>query len=794
MRNLFYLLSILFAFPSLGSAQIKITGNVSDQDNRGLRDTRLTVTQATFMIDNIFTDEKGNFHFHVPSPGIYKIAFTCLNFNPHRIVLPISTDTIINVTLESKPIELSEVLINRKKPIIDRKADRMVINIDPKNNIDENIIEVLESVPGLRVSGNNISLGGRSGFQIMVNGHLLKMDKDDLINYLRSMRASSISKIEIIKNPPSSYESEGNSGLINIIIKKGTKGWNSSLTSSYKQSTYAEKSLSSSFNCNSGSVSIYAGLNYITGAIMPVQKTAISYPDTRWEETNNEKSHSKSFSPLIGISIPFNRYISSELQYSGNYNAPFTENNDRVKILHPTLNKTDSLINSTSTNSRTGNFTSLNWSGTFTPDSSKNHIIIGFDYVSHKADNNQRYFSEHLTESNLNTPSKTSFYQNINDQRTQNYAGRIDAELNYEKTSISFGGKISYTKTSSLMSGYNSPLTNASVANVKNIFDYTEKTQALYISASVKQSNKWSWKLGLRMEATQLDGLSSSLAMGNQQDYIKIFPTAYALYNINNANQISFAYGKRIGRPPFRWLDPFRWHNNTYSYIEGNVALQPSFTDNINITHTYKEKFTSEIYYNRSKNGFGYLTVLNDQSFIQQTKPLNYFDSHSLGISESYNTSITKRWRSYNGIELYYSEARSFVDITNRKQNAFNCSVSTTNSFDLDKEGIKQIRLNYWYNFAGNIGLNKNKAYQNLDVTVRFFLFKKKGSLSVTGTDIFKSRNLVQTSFINSIQKQFQNYEDYRSLRFSFSYYLGNRNLKVNKAKTGNDDEKDRIK
>lgn len=137
--------------------------------------------------------------------------------------------------------------------------------------------------------------------------------------------------------------------------------------------------------------------------------------------------------------------------------------------------------------------------------------------------------------------------------------------------------------------------------NISNYFRYRENNEALYVSGS-KKIGKWNLQAGLRMEATQTTGYSRELDNTHKNNYIKLFPTLYAMYSIADKTSISFNYSRRINRPSYESLNPFRTINNSNSYNEGNAFLQPAFTDNVELTFTYKN-LDSRVYFSSLKNG-----------------------------------------------------------------------------------------------------------------------------------------------------------------------------------------------
>ena len=207
-------------------------------------------------------------------------------------------------------------------------------------------------------------------------------------------------------------------------------------------------------------------------------------------------------------------------------------------------------------------------------------------------------------------------------------------------------------------------------------------------SVQKKLNEKWETQLGFRLENTQTEGVSKTLNQKNTNSYAKLFPTFYLTYTPNEKNSFSINYNKRINRPSYNRLNPFRWYSNPFSYTEGNPFLQPSFSNNLELNYTFNDNWSNSIYYSHTDNGFEQITIVDNTDNIQKTIAQNFFKTTIIGISESYTYNKLKWLSSTFSFDWNYSKSESLIPITNQNLNGSNAYFSTTNDFNLNKNNI----------------------------------------------------------------------------------------------------------
>jgi len=215
----FIIVFVLFNLNNVFGQSLK--GKIVTANNTPIEFVTVSLLKDTINLENTITDSNGVYRFTRLKIGHYKLSVSHINYENKETAFNMLNDTIINVMLFLKSKELKEIAVSGKKPLIQRKVDRIIFNVENSlTAIGSNALEAISKAPGVRVINNTISLVGKSKLAIMFNGRLSQLTGDDLINYLKSTSANDISTIEVITNPPAKYDAEGNSGLINIITKK----------------------------------------------------------------------------------------------------------------------------------------------------------------------------------------------------------------------------------------------------------------------------------------------------------------------------------------------------------------------------------------------------------------------------------------------------------------------------------------------------------------------------------------------------------------------------------------------
>ena len=691
-----------------------------------------------------------------------------------------------------KTIELKGVTIIAKKKLFERKIDRLVFNVE--NNISAtglDAYELLKITPNLRVNNDVITIPGKNKLAIMINDRLVQLSNEELINYLKTISSNDIKKIEVITTPPSKYDAEGNSGLINIVLKKiTTDNWKSTLRSSFGVATYTSYNNGVNFSFKKNKILLQSDINYNNGSWLKTNTNTYRYIDRKWIDNSETKENYNNLSSRLNFEYNLSKKITTGVQYFLNKSNLNVYDNS-ISLVNYFNNINQNFNISTEGETKPKNISqSINLYSVYQIDSLGKKISFDIDYFNFNNELKRNFYTNQIQ------LSSNSLYSAINsgDQDVNNFSIRADTELPLKFANLSFGGKISWIKTNNNVKLFNTT-TGIPVfePNQSDEFEYNENIQALYFSIN-KKIKKWETQLGIRFENTTTEGNSISLNQVNTNNYSKFFPTAYISFTPNDNYSFSLNYSKRLSRPPYGRLNPFKWYNSAFSFKQGNPFLQPSFTDNVEFNFNYKNNWNSTLYYSSTKAGYEYITILNNNTNFQETKPFNYYNTNSIGFSQSYNINILKKISIYNSLNIYYSDSKSSLQITNQRLFGWGGDFSINCDYFINNSKTIIFNTRFSNIFKGVWDLDRNNSYNQLDASLKMLFFDKNLQLTLTGTDLFHSYQQEFISYTNDIKINYNSYLDKRSFRISLIYNFGNNKISSRNKSTGNEDEKNRAR
>lgn len=787
---------IIFIPVSLFS-QIRITGKIANQKEEVLELIEvLILNKDSLAIKSELTNSKGEFSLSTEK-GEYLLQVRQLGVVLWKQKINAIQDLnlgILKIIVNRQQLE--EVIITNKKKLIERKIDRLIFNVE--NSISAtggDALDALKVTPGIRVQNDAVSMIGKSGMAVMVDDRLMQLSGEDLINFLKTIQSDNIKSIEVITTPPAKYDAEGNNGIVNIKLKKAKKdSWSAIVRSAYKQAKFATGTLGSSFSYNKSKFSVLLDLTKQNGKNIYTNQINYQYPLEKWKSDVYNKNYSNNLSSLIGLGYELTNRTKIGLQYLGNFNKPSTNGNNEINIYNSDTNDLNSRLTSKGNTDFNLNNHSLNLNLITQIDTLGKKMTVDIDYFTYSSQKDNAFNSE---KNNYLIQKVTKEYaDNSNKQKINNFSSRIDFEMPYKWANLFYGAKVSFTNSNSDVKVlfYNTTDGNY-ILNSSQIdaFNYKENVQALYFSSYKKINIKWEAKIGLRIEFTQTNGFSKTVNQTNTNDYYKLFPTAYLSYRINGNNNYFLSYSRRIKRASYSNMNPARWYLNSNSYEEGNPFLQPSFSTNLEFSHSYKDLLTTTFSFSKIENGFSQLTIHDIQNNIQKSVRLNYFDALYYGIQENINFSIFKYWTSTISLNAFYSETNAYSEYLQPKYSGWGGDFATTNIFTLNKSKTFTAQLMYEYNFPTRSGESRISSYSNLSLGLKYSLFSKKLQIALIVNDILNTNTSTISSKSGKIDQSFRQFYDSQLFRLSVIYKFGNTDIKINQRKQGNEDEKDRV-
>ncbi|TPG44173.1 outer membrane beta-barrel family protein [Flavobacterium pectinovorum] len=790
--NLFiFLLLPLFC---LAQTSFKLNGKIADEKAPVAWTDVVILNQEGKIINGSTTKEDGSFEL-ILNKGFYKVKISPIGYSEFEKEITIEKDTNLGlIILKENVTNLGEVVIQSRKNTIEQKTDRLVYNLENNvTNVGGDALSAINTAPGVVVQNDVINILGKGASRVMIDGRMIELTGEELNNFLKSISASDIKNIEIISNPSSKYEAEGTGGLINIVMKKGARdSWKNTTTASYDQSKYGIYNLRNNFFYNKNKFRFSASINGKTGYRNLTETLDMYFVEGPTKMDVVSKLNEESTSGKIALDYDLSEKTTIGFQFLKDNANPNFDSNIRINKYNA-QNKLDSyIINEGFLDRKSGNQT-YNLHLITKLDSLNRKLSFDVDYFDYNSKFDRNFLAKNYTPDGTFVDIDQSA-RNLSNQDIDNLSFKVDMEHPLQTINLSYGAKASFTNSKSDVVFFNT-ITGTPVldTNQTNQFKYTENNQAIYISGDKKINDKWNFQLGFRVENTQTKGFSETLNQETVNNYFKLFPTFYASYKKNENNNFSLNYGRRIRRPGFSLLNPFRVYISSNSYSEGNPFLKPSFSDNFEFTHSYKTILRTNVFLNAITDGYGVIFTANPETLTQVVSRDNYFKGINYGIGETYSANFADWWQSENSVYFLGSKIKFIKDINATPANSLEVDFSTNNTFSLSKTSKLQVDFSYTSPYKS--GLYATGYVSSLNIGFKQDLLNKTMQIAFLVNDIFNTSYLKDdVSIVNGVKQVYSQNESNRFARLSVVYNFGNNKIKVQERGFGNQDEKNRAR
>jgi len=780
-------------------------------DNKGKPLSGATISLKTskdsVIIKLNISDADGHFTFSSVPAGLYFITVSHIGYlAAGTAAFEVKDDKVVNIpsiSLSPVPHVLRQAQVTGMKPLVEVKSDRLVLNLENSiNSIGDDVLDLLRKAPGVTVDNlNTISILGKNGVQVYVDGRPTFLSGNDLTNYLKTIQSSSVESIEIITNPSVRYEAAGSAGIINIRLKKDKSlGTNVTAGAGYRIGTYSKYNANVSFNHRDANLNVFCNYTYNNATSLTYANQYRTVPDTLFLQHSDFVDKTVSHSIKTGMDY----FIDKKSTIGILVNATFLTDSIRViantPIIYTPTNTTNRLLEA---NSRTGQLNdeynvNLNYHYT---DSSGHDFTANADYGLYRIRSNQlqpnNYYDStgkiFLYSNDYNILSPTNIYI---------YSIKLDYQFNLFKGQLAVGGKSSYVTTQNNFQEYD-------VLNSVNVldslssdhFNYKENINAGYVNYS-RSGKGWNVQGGLRVENTNSKGTSTGWQQSSAdyspydsvypRHYTGLFPNVSFTWNETPADAWTVGYGRRIDRPNYADLNPFEFKLDDYTFSKGNTQLRPQYADNWQLAYSHKNNLTITFNYSHINNLFTTIPDTTDRSKTIVTT-VNLANQYITGLTVTYP--FTYKWYSlFANLNGHYALYRSnfggpgrIVDL-----NIFNTTIYTQHFFRLGSGWTANITEYY-------LGPNIFQAtligrhMWGLDAGLQKTLFNSNATIKASVSDIFHTMPYSYSSnFVGQYLVASGDYES-RQFKLAFTWRFGNTHVKAaSRHATGAEDENNR--
>ncbi|WP_153799215.1 TonB-dependent receptor [Foetidibacter luteolus] len=806
---------------SFANAQTgRLTGYVKD-NTKPVESATLSLLKLadSVLVKIAVTDKNGLFELDNVKAGDYLLKLEAIGYQKYFTAVKVKageTTIVTEPVLQREEAALAGVSVTARRPLIENKIDKTVVNVDASpTNTGLSALEVLEKSPGVTVDNNgNISLKGKRGVIILIDGKPAYLSGEDLTNYLKNMSSNQLDQIEIMSQPSAKYDASGNSGVINIKTKKNrNNGFNGNISTSAIFARYFKNTNSINLNWRKDKVNIYGnyGYSYWEGFNeIYIDRSSRLNRNTAYDRYSSQYTFGKySGRPQnfkAGIDWFANKKSTFGFAITGNFENDRFKSESRADIF-------DSLYHFVGYNQATSQthdpWTNLGFNLNLQQklDTAGKELNIDADYILYRTKGNQ-YSNNYLydakgvllADSDPNNPNPYL----LNGYLPANidiYSFKADYKQPLKKgATLEAGVKFSYVKTDN---DAQYTLYDNGAGKWKpdmqrsNHFLYKENINAAYINLQ-KQIKKFGIQLGLRAEQTVVDGNQVTRDTAFHRNYTRLFPTAYVSYNVNDKNTFGLSYGRRIERPNYQSLNPFQYQLDRYTYRQGNPNLQPQFSHNIELSYNYKGEL------NVSANFTTVSDIINDvllteklpgdSNYTTYQTTLNVASSRNIGLSINYNKQLKKWWTLNVFANIYNNQFNGFLDGESINVNYTAFTANMSNQFNFNKGWSGEISGFYsstqletssilarpmgMFSVGGGKKFLKDKAGIRLNLRDPFYIMSFRGS-----TDMNRGYTKIHSFWDN------------RRAIITFTYRFGSTNgQSPRRRSTGAEDVQNRVK
>ena len=687
--------------------------------------------------------------------------------------------------------KLDAVMVLSKKPFIEQQIDKTVVYVQADiMAISSNAFEILQKAPGININGEDaINMSGKAGVNILIDGRPTQMGSKELANFLRSMPGSTIEKIELITNPSSRFDAQGNAGIINICLKKNKlKGTNGNINIGYTQNVHYRSNASAALNQRSGKINVFANVSvnnnkqHTNGYIN--RNVTVNNLLKNFNNTTVDMDRNVSQNIRAGVDFYLDKKNTLGVLFTNNGNwSPF---NTPGNTFISSDGKIDSSLQTINDNLYKNNRSNTNFNYKH-EDTLGNELNIDADYTFFKNTNLTNLRTRYLDKAN----TKYNFTANDLDVATNIniYALKLDyiKQLKSINTKIETGVKFSNVVTNNnLFATTLFGSTMKADTGRSNNFKYKENIYAAYINIG-KKLKKFEYQLGVRIENAVIKGTSTDLKNNSinnpDTNYINIFPTTFVSYKMNDKNMFALSYSKRINRPDYQSLNPFETIYDIYTSEKGNPFLKPQYTNNFEIKYTYRYALNVAVGYNNTKDFSQIISIQTGQQTQATTYNTGSLDNVYFNISAP--LPFTKWWDGYVNVTGFLNHYKGTLPngMLNEKTPGLNYYIQQ--NFKLGKGW--SVQMSSWFNAGTKQAIFKTNALGSLDAAVKKNMLKDKASIRLSVTDIFNTQQWKQSVQFANMDFAYRRKWESRGIRLQFSWSFGKTKFTARERDTNQD-------
>jgi hypothetical protein len=801
MHKIFLFGFLYLAVSAMVQAQISLEGRVTNEKGEPIEYATVLLRHPgdSVLIMGSTTNELGRYLLKDVKPNPYILQIQFVGYVTQTQIVEVTGGEVQTVpvwVLQEDSKLLKEVVVRGQKALIEQEGEKLILNV--QNLITaggSSALELLARAPGVSIDQNDqISLNGKTGVTVLIDGKVTYLPAAELASMLRGMNSDNVAQVEVIANPGARYDAAGNSGVINIKLKKNRgDGFNGVATAGAGHGRYGKANAGLNLNYRAGKWNHFLNLGYSFNrrfAIVDIDRVSMRA---------NENVYFRQYSDRVQEFSASTWQAGSEYQWknnsltigtAGSLNNRATDSETSTKIFSSEAGMADSSLWITSNQGYAWHnlTTTLGYKHRFSE--AGHELLADVDYSDYRFALDDQI---QVSEFDRNDVSKNQY--TVLTHQPSNfsiYAARVDytKPLN-DKGAFEAGVKHSKVKTLSNVFYRNNEFGEFQEDVLRsNDFNYQEEITAGYVNLKLSIAG-FNSQLGLRGEHTNYAGRSEKEDRLLDRNYFRLFPTMNISREFHTNYRAAFSYSHRIDRPAYNDLYPFVYFLDPFSGQRGNPLLRPQLTHTFQLSQTIAKDYTINLGYSRIIQYMAFVIVL------QEDRVSGYATRDNLDRHENYYLSavvpvrIGKWWSVNANVNVFYNrfDALLFGEFykIDRLSGMANISQAFTLPFGMTGE------ITAVYSAPNAVGLFQNRAFGSLNVGLQRQFFEKKLAVRVNVADAMQTNFLRNTITYPGFDMRMVNRAETRIARVNITYSFGKNTSKTSRRRNAQEEEQRRI-
>lgn len=804
---LFSLFITAFSYAQSEKGLGKISGKIIDNTAQPFAFVTVCLYKKsdTTLIKQSFTTLNGEFVFEEVMIGIYLISADAMG-QKKTFSKPFSIDgqkeekKLAWLQLMPDERELNTVMISSKKSLVTHKNGKVILNVAGSILATGNTaMEILAKAPGVTMDREgNISLRGKSGVEVMINGKPTYLSTDRLTALLRATNGNNIETIELMSQPPASYDAAGSAGIINIKLKKEDNyGTNGNVFAGAGYGRYYKSNGGISLNHRTKHFNIFGNYDYLNNKeyqdLKITRSNTLAEEKTSFDQKSLEVTTIKNNSYKAGIDYSINDKTIVGLVTNGDVNNN-SSINDNFTAIGNQPGKIDSTLRATNPGRTEHKNQSYNINLKSVLDTIGQEFSADIDYSQFRS-NNETVYNNMFYDVIGNSLKTPYIFRNATPSTVKIWAGKIDYVYPIShKTKLETGIKSSEVHTDNYFQFDNFIANNwQNDQDKSNRFIYKEQINATYANLNTT-IHATTIQLGLRAELTHSEGNSPTTQTKVKRSYFNLFPNLLVNHKLSEQHDLGISFSRRIDRPDYQSLNPFLYYSDLYTFNQGNPLLKPQYTNSFELTYGYKKIYNATLGYSRTTDVITTTLISDTIAKTLIIKDQNLASQQTLNINVNVPLTFNKWWNTTNDITLYHT----IFDTPDLLGSPFNSKkttflINSIHSFTLTPAINADLSINYQSTEA--YGTYLLKPIYSIDIGISKSFADKRASLKLAANDVFNFAQARVRSAIKTQDYQLYQKQETRIFRLTFSYSFGSSQIKgVRERSKSSENEETRAK